>query len=555
MPIPQWTTRITDSEVGGEDHLGLEGAAQSYQQWLVPGIITTTDHARYYSFYSWILHRFIFDPASSRRIADFRGSYFRRHEVAYILGCFSHHMNGSFLRGLVGGGVNSYKARQMWESGDPASLDANYFINTLGGFGQYYRTAMQAMGIVAEPEANRWVYRLTDRGQRLAQAYEASISHTAYFKRLQARGQLAEISQADAEEYGQVCCLCADALTVGSDLEPLRDAFFRFDQTGAANPHVRRRLTLGLVLDLVHQSAGKPVNQSLRRPLYLGEYGPDAPYEPLPALLPWYQRWRLVQVRHTYTTALQALWAAFLDYLRNEPDRGVTFDEFMSWARAMLPSGVAVLPLAAYLDNLCADAHLAPDWQTAYPDYDRACRSPAASDELELYAQVLAQGRDPASAIRNPVRILMQFFLRWLPEHRQDAPLWREVAQRPRLPIAQFFDDILFHLGNSRWTVADLLDWLYRECIIGQHEFIALEKLRNQEYNTFKFYYRENVFTWAYNPAAYREPLRYAGLRLYNAYIILADLGLIQDLGDGAAQLTPDGMAFLRQVEEAGHVD
>jgi hypothetical protein len=51
MSLPQWTTRITDDEVGGEDHLGLEGAAQSYQQWLVPGIITTTDHARYYSFY------------------------------------------------------------------------------------------------------------------------------------------------------------------------------------------------------------------------------------------------------------------------------------------------------------------------------------------------------------------------------------------------------------------------------------------------------------------------------------------------------------------------
>jgi hypothetical protein len=33
----------------------------------------------------------------------------------------------------------------MWESGDPASLDANYFTNTLGGFGQYYRTAMQAI--------------------------------------------------------------------------------------------------------------------------------------------------------------------------------------------------------------------------------------------------------------------------------------------------------------------------------------------------------------------------------------------------------------------------
>jgi hypothetical protein len=555
MPLPQWTTRITDDEVGGEDHLGLEGAAQSYQQWLVPGIITTTDHARYYSFYSWILHRFIFDPASSRRIADFRGPYFRRHEVAYILGCFSHHANGSFLRGLVGGGINSYKARQMWQSSDPASLDANYFNNTLGGFGQYYRTAMQAMGLVTEPESSRWVYRLTSRGQLLAQAYEASIAHTTYLKELQTQGQLKELSHADAEEYGKAGCLCADALAHGSDLEPLRDAFFRFDQTNTANLHVRRRLTLGLVLDLVHQSAGKPVSQDLRRPLYLGEYAPDAPYEPLAALLSWYQRWRLVQVRHTFTTALQALWAAFLDYLRNDPDRGITFGEFMAWACSRLTPDLASMPVATYLDKLCSEAQLNADWQAAYGEYDGACRPPVAVDELTLYAEIIDQRRDPALSIRNPVRILLQLFLRWLPQHRQDAPSWREVARRPRLPLAQFFDDVLFHLDDPRWTVADLLEWLYREYIIGQHEFVALEKLRGQEYNTFKFYHRENGFAWAYNPANYQEPLRYPGLRLYNAYTILHDLGLVQELSDGGAQLTTDGISFLKQIEEAGHAD
>jgi hypothetical protein len=52
MPFPQWTSRFTDDRVAGEDHLGIEGAAQGYQQYLISGIITTTDHARYYSFYA-----------------------------------------------------------------------------------------------------------------------------------------------------------------------------------------------------------------------------------------------------------------------------------------------------------------------------------------------------------------------------------------------------------------------------------------------------------------------------------------------------------------------
>jgi len=59
---PHWTAELTDTFVTGEDQLGVEGAAQSYQQEPIPGIITTTDRARYYSFYAWVLHRFISAP-------------------------------------------------------------------------------------------------------------------------------------------------------------------------------------------------------------------------------------------------------------------------------------------------------------------------------------------------------------------------------------------------------------------------------------------------------------------------------------------------------------
>lgn len=82
---PQWTTELAARFVTGEDQLGVEGAAQGYQQYLVPGIITTTDHARYYSFYAWVLYRFIEWPDSSRLLKDLRGPFFKRHEVALDL--------------------------------------------------------------------------------------------------------------------------------------------------------------------------------------------------------------------------------------------------------------------------------------------------------------------------------------------------------------------------------------------------------------------------------------------------------------------------------------
>ena len=73
-PFPQWTTEITGKNVFGEDQLGIEGAAQGYQQDILPGIITVTDHARYYSFYAWIVYRFIFGKNSSRTPARFSRS-------------------------------------------------------------------------------------------------------------------------------------------------------------------------------------------------------------------------------------------------------------------------------------------------------------------------------------------------------------------------------------------------------------------------------------------------------------------------------------------------
>jgi hypothetical protein len=171
---PQWTSELTDTFVTGEDQLGIEGAAQGYQQWLIPGIITTTDRARYYSIYAWILYRFINLPGSSRLLKDFRGLFYKRHEMALILGAYSHHKDREIIGGLVGSGTNNAKVRSWWEASDPVSLDTHYFQNTLGGFGQYYLTAMQAMGIVGTSEHPTWVYRLTTRGEELAKAYQLS---------------------------------------------------------------------------------------------------------------------------------------------------------------------------------------------------------------------------------------------------------------------------------------------------------------------------------------------------------------------------------------------
>lgn len=552
---PQWTAELTEDYVKGEDQLGIQGAAQSFQQYLVPGVITTTDRARYYSFYAWVLYRFIHLTGSTRLLSDFRGSFFRRHEIALILSSYCHHKDKGVIGGLVGSGTNNSKARSYWESGDPISLDMDYFQNKLGGFGQYYRTAMQVMGIIAESEHPKWVYRLTHRGEELAQSFEESIAQTKYFQELTETNELEFISQIDALEFGRVGCICHDALRQGNDFERLRDAFFRFDQKEPGNPHERRRLTLGVTLDMVYSGQGNVNQGDLRPGLYLGEFSPGLYYKPADELKDWASRWQMVQIRQLYTFGLECLWAAFLRHIGSLP-RDITFEEYLEWLRRQLPAGTSEMSVSDYLDDLCFTIGLAGSWRDVHSYYDDACRMDTESNEYSLYLDTIENRRDNQVLIRNGLQILTQLFLRFYERYVERDPTWMELGTRERLPLNSFYSQFEDHLSNKKCTVADLLAWLYREFILGQHEFIALEKLRYQQYDTFKFYYRDGCFYWPF-PAqdTYQEPIRLATIRLFNTTSILTDLGMIESDEEGRLRLTEDGKTYRQRVLEARHND
>ena len=101
--------------------------------------------------------------------------------------------------------------------------------------------------------------------------------------------------------------------------------------------------------------------------------------------------------------------------------------------------------------------------------------------------------------------------------------------------------------------VTDWLAFLYRHFCLGQHEIIALQKLRQNTYNTFKFYYQDGTFTWANNPPDYRVPLRFPGLRLFNSLTILIDLGLVLEDANGFCTLTAEGRNYLSRAAEVSH--
>ena len=129
-------------------------------------------------------------------------------------------------------------------------------------------------------------------------------------------------------------------LVKARDRPLLLDAFYRLEDRGVADPGGRRRLTLGLWLDLVSKAEGIPFEDHVqRRAIFLGQFAPNQLYAPESVFADWYQRWQMVQVRHSYTSALQLLWATFLDHLANAPDRAFSFNEYMEWVATQLPAG------------------------------------------------------------------------------------------------------------------------------------------------------------------------------------------------------------------------
>src|ERR1043165_3796091 len=80
---PQWTRRVA-MEGSGRDPLGLSRVSDALMNLLLPNIITTTDRARYYSFYAWA----IADIDPLRKSKDGRLSFdeeFQRREAAFAL--------------------------------------------------------------------------------------------------------------------------------------------------------------------------------------------------------------------------------------------------------------------------------------------------------------------------------------------------------------------------------------------------------------------------------------------------------------------------------------
>ncbi|MBI5098544.1 MAG: hypothetical protein HZB30_04810 [Nitrospirae bacterium] len=173
--LPKWTKRVV-TETGGKDPLGLSRVSFIISDFLLTGIITTTDRARYYSFYCWSLwHIDLIDPPKNYQ--DFVDK-FRRRESVIALATIANNPETSPV------GVTAAKGF-LEEGKDSNELNCDFRVlpsNALGGYGQYYAGSLYKLVLTYRPDDG--IDRVTKGvAEDLAASFQDVINSTPYIKK------------------------------------------------------------------------------------------------------------------------------------------------------------------------------------------------------------------------------------------------------------------------------------------------------------------------------------------------------------------------------------
>jgi hypothetical protein len=541
---PAWAARAY-APAGGQDHLGL-GSVSSDRilPMLSPGINVLTIHPRYWSVYAWILDDFWAHDLPRTRAAFVQ--FYRPRETLFAFAC---QLCDTKEHTTVTGNIVGSR-RTAGEAQTATEFDAgfDYIKQALGGFGLYYRSAMEATGLIerADPTAGLPYDTVTPAGKALADAYRSEVAHTELVRTFLASPAVTgPVPRPVLEEFARKGCLCQLRKATDADLPLLQDLFTHLGDLAGA-----RRGTLRFLLDLCTTTNGDGLNQDRFRQLIYFRSLDGETYLPQAGTAVIARRWRLYQAREYFAFALNRLWAWLarrgLDWssdglalvpltdisnsLRDELDTS----DMPAGREVTGPSLLADTPVADLVGWLTGRVDVNGDLNAVWP-------RDAAVDEHELF-RWCSNADDDADTLVAMLSILLLVYQRIGTPARllaagSDMNIVREGGAL-RIGMARFFTALHQELKKNP-TLMELLTWIYSSWIIPQHERVAVAKLVNGD--TFRFRRVGTALQFFHQDApAVLNDSRYLALST-----TVHELGLVSALHQPQRKLTATGKALL----------
>lgn len=306
-------------QVGGLDHLAVQAPCINIYGRLLPGITNVTDRARYYSFYPWVI--WAFDKRGYTNYDDEFVERFRRADCLFSLISERHAVTAGgdyndHAGAMVGSNTLASVARDLAEDGSVVlshyslreGAKSRYFLNKLGGLGQYYLGVLRELAIL-DGDSTRGIKYTRQVGQVIAERLNAGFDGDLFLS-------VVEADLVTAEQLDRLSALCPCQLSnnpgeskILSDLFFVRGVFHDIE----AMP---RRRTLQSVLQL----AGLLIEEehelnetTFRACVYAGALPSGKAWLPTESLIGNREKWATYARNEYLSIAVQGLFFALLD--------------------------------------------------------------------------------------------------------------------------------------------------------------------------------------------------------------------------------------------------
>jgi hypothetical protein len=531
--------------VTGQDHLGTQAPCVSIFTDLLPGITNVTSRARYYSFYPWLLWSY------GRRYTDRDTEHLqrtlRRAECLFALIGARHglvreehpDLHGAAMVGreALVPALENLSADDHLRLSTHATLEegkARYFMNPLGGLGQYYFGPLRDAGILGGETRTRQVKFTPERGAPLAEAFDKGNDGDAFFK-------LLEKDACTLADLDALASFCPCGLK-GNKVEQTALVEFFFDRMGVQGAEAHpRRMTLGLLLDLIHSGHRREdtsLESEFRASVYSGAFADGSPWAVPDPMRLVRRAWGVYQRNELLSVVAQTLF-------------WVALETAISSKRTQAPdsSGVAKLLITSAAGKALGPA----SGETFASQVERARRElpplnqwDDGGHEMQDAWHVLDAARERSAnttaALQGAVRVLLALVARGVEGDPYEGCTF-EVGYFDRYPIN--LRSVLARAMSS-WSAMSLEQVLhaFTTWTIETHFRVAMQKLAaSPPRDTFKVRPFDGELRVVDAPGpSFTIP------RIQRAVGMLQDLDLVANDDEGEPQLTPLGETLLGEI-------